>query len=147
MNKAIIMGRLTRDPELKTTQNNTSVCSITIAVDRRFKNANGERQADFIACTAWRQTAEFIAQHFAKGSQLAVVGSIQTSSWDDSDGKKQYKTEVVIDEVYFTGSKPAEAIGATPSQAQPAAAKQSASRPTYTQDMMEASDIGLPFDL
>ena len=105
MNKVILMGRLTRDPELRSTQNNTNLCQFTVAVDRRFKNANGERQVDFINCTAWRQTADFIARYFTKGARIAVVGSIQTSSWDDNDGKKQYKTEVVVDEAYFADSK------------------------------------------
>ncbi len=105
MNKVILMGRLTRDPELRSTPNNINVCQFTVAVDRRFKSASGERQADFINCTAWRQTADFIARYFTKGARIAVVGSIQTSSWDDNEGKRQYKTEVVVDEAYFTESK------------------------------------------
>lgn len=108
MNKVILMGRLTRDPELRTTSSNVSVCSFTLAVDRRFKNANGERQADFISCTAWRQTAEFVSRYFRQGSRLALVGSIQTSSWEDNDGKRQYRTDVVADEVYFADSKRSE---------------------------------------
>lgn len=108
MNKVILMGRLTRDPELRTTSSNTSVCSFTLAVDRRFKNANGERQADFISCTAWRQTAEFLCRYFRQGSRLALVGSIQTSSWEDSDGKRQYRTDVVADEIYFAEGRRSE---------------------------------------
>ena len=104
MNKDILMGRLTRDPELQTTPQGTSVCRFSIAVDRRFSK-DGQRQADFINCTAWRQTAEFICKWFQKGSMIGVVGSIQTRSWDGQDGKKQYATDVVIDEAYFTGSK------------------------------------------
>lgn len=104
MNKAILMGRLARDPEMRQTQSGTAVCRLTIAVDRRFSK-DGQRTADFISCTAWRQTAEFICKYFHKGSMIAVVGNIQTRSWDGADGKKQYATEVVIDEAYFTGAK------------------------------------------
>ena len=104
MNKVILMGRLTRDPELQQTPQGTSVCRLTIAVNRRFAK-EGQTQADFISCTAWRQTAEFICKFFKKGSMIAVVGSIQTRSWDGQDGKKQYATDVIIDEAYFTGSK------------------------------------------
>ena len=103
MNRAILMGRLTKDPELRRTQQGTAVVSFTIAVNRRF--AKEGQQADFINCAAWRQTAEFICKYFKKGSMLAVVGSIQTRSWDGQDGKRQYATEVLVDEVYFTGSK------------------------------------------
>jgi single-strand DNA-binding protein len=104
MNKVILMGRLARDPELQTTPQGTPVCRFTIAVDRRFSK-DGQRQADFISCTAWRQQAEFICKWFKKGSMISVVGNIQTRSWDGQDGKKQFATDVVIDEAYFTGSK------------------------------------------
>ena len=104
MNKAILMGRLTRDPEMRTTPQGTSVCSFSIAVNRRFSR-EGQQQADFINCVAWRQQAEFICKYFSKGSMIAVVGSIQTRTWDGQDGKKQYATEVVVDEAHFTGSK------------------------------------------
>lgn len=103
MNKAILMGRLTKDPDFKTTRNGTAVCSFTLAVERRFKLVQGE--ADFIPCVAWRQTAEFVDRYFSKGQRMALVGSIQVSSWDDDDGKRQYKTEVIADEVYFAESK------------------------------------------
>lgn len=103
MNKVILMGRLVRDPETRTMKDST-VCNFTLAVDRRFKNASGERQADFISCVAWRQTAEFVSKYFTKGSMVAVVGSIQTSTWE-KDGVKQYKTDVNVDEAYFTGKK------------------------------------------
>ena len=104
MNKVILMGRLARDPELQQTPQGTSVCRFTIAVNRRFAK-EGQQNADFISCTAWRQTAEFICKFFKQGSMIAVVGSIQTRSWDGQDGKKQYATDVVVDEAYFTGSK------------------------------------------
>ena len=105
MNKVILMGRLVKDPELKQTPSGVSVARFSIAVNRRFKNDNGEYDADFINCVAWRQTGEFITKYFQKGSMIAVTGSIQTSSWDDKEGKRQYSTEVVVDEAYFTGSK------------------------------------------
>lgn len=104
MNKVILMGRLTHDPEMRQTPNGVSVARLSIAVNRRFAK-EGSQQADFINCVAWRQTAEFICKYFRKGSMIAVSGSIQSRSWDGQDGKKQYATEVVIDEAYFTGSK------------------------------------------
>ena len=105
MNKVILMGRLTKDIEMRQTPNGVSLVRFSIAVTRRFKNSNGEYDADFINCVAWRQTGEFIARYFQKGSMIAIVGSIQTRSWDGNDGKKQYATEVIVDEAYFTGSK------------------------------------------
>ena len=105
MNKAILIGRLTRDPELKTTASGVSVCSFTLAVNRRFKNAEGGYDADFINCVAWRAQAEFICKLFVKGSLFGGVGSIQTRNYDDKDGKKVYVTEVAVDEAYFVGDK------------------------------------------
>ena len=105
MNKAILMGRLTRDPEMRTTQSQLPVASFTIAVDRRFKNANGEKQADFIPIVAWRQQAEFVSKYFHKGSRIVVVGSVQTRNWEDNEGNKRYATEVIADEIYFGDSK------------------------------------------
>ncbi len=104
MNKAILMGRLTRDPEVRQTTSGISVTRFTIAVNRRFAK-EGAQEADFINCVAWRETGERIARYFHKGSMIAVVGSIQTRSWDGQDGKRQYSTEVVVDEWDFTGSK------------------------------------------
>ncbi|MBO5060025.1 MAG: single-stranded DNA-binding protein [Clostridia bacterium] len=104
MNKVILMGRLTRDPEMRQTPNGVAVCSFSIAVNRRFAK-EGQQTADFLNCTAWRQQAEFICKYFQKGSMIAVVGSLQSRSWEESDGKKRYATDVVVDEVYFTGSR------------------------------------------
>ena len=104
MNKAILMGRLTADPELKQTPNGVLVTRFTLAVNRRFAK-EGQQQADFISCVAWRNQAEFLCRYFHKGSMAAIVGSIQTGSYDGEDGKKRYTTEVVADEVYFTGEK------------------------------------------
>ncbi len=106
MNKAILMGRLTRDPELRYTSNtNTAVCNYTLAIDRRFSRQGEERQADFIPIVAWGKTAEFCSRYFQKGQQVAVVGRIQTRTWDDNEGKRHYVTEVIADEVYFADSK------------------------------------------
>ena len=113
MNKVILMGRLTRDVEMRQTPNGVSVARFSIAVDRRFSGKDGQRQADFINCVAWRQTGEFIARYFQKGSMIAVVGSIQSRSWDGQDGKRQYATEVIIDNAFFTGSKNESGSGAT----------------------------------
>lgn len=104
MNKAILVGRLTRDPELKTTGSGVSVCSFTIAINRRFKNAEGNYDADFINCVAWRQQAEFISKFFSKGRMVGVIGSIQTRNYD-KDGQRVYVTEVVADEIHFVDSK------------------------------------------
>ena len=104
MNKAILMGRLTAEPELKQTPNGVLVTRFTLAVNRRFAK-EGQQQADFINCVAWRNQAEILCRYFHKGSMAAVTGSIQTGSYDGEDGKKRYTTEVVADEVYFTGEK------------------------------------------
>ena len=105
MNKAILVGRLTKDPELKTTGSGVSVCSFTLAINRRFKNAEGNYDADFINCVAWRQQAEFISKYFSKGRMVGISGSIQTRSYDREDGQRVYITEVVADEVSFVDSK------------------------------------------
>lgn len=104
LNKVILGGRITADPELKNTQSGLSVCSFTIAVNRKM-GKDKEQQTDFINCQAWRQTAEFIAKYFRKGSPICVVGSIQTRSWTDQNGSKRYATDVVVDEAMFVDSK------------------------------------------
>lgn len=105
LNKAILMGRLTRDPELKFTQNGTSVVSFNIAVDRNYSGQSGERQTDFIPVTAWRKTAEFISQWFEKGQMIVVVGEIQSRNWQDKDGNKRTSIEILANEVQFGESK------------------------------------------
>ena len=105
MNKVVLMGRLTRDPETRYTQgNNTAVCSFSLAVNRRVKQ-EGQPDADFINVVAWAKTAEFVGKYFTKGQQVAVVGRIQTRNYDDKEGKKVFVTEVVAEEVYFADSK------------------------------------------
>lgn len=105
MNKAILVGNLTRDPEQRTTSSGIAVTSFTVAVRRRYKDADGNYQADFINCVAWRSTAEFVAKYFTKGSRIGVVGTIQTRTYNDQNGNKRYVTGVVADEVEFAGSK------------------------------------------
>ena len=105
MNKVELIGRLTKEPEIKLTSNQTQYCNFTIAVDRRFKDANGQRQADFINCVAWKNTAVFIQKYFHKGNKIGVVGSIQTRSYDDQNGQKHFVTEVIADEVEFVESQ------------------------------------------
>lgn len=104
MNKCIIIGRLTKEPEVKNTSNQVTVCTFTVAVDRKFKDSNGQRQADFINCVAWRQTATFISQYFHKGSRIGLTGSIQTRTYEDKNGDKKFITEVVVDEAEFVES-------------------------------------------
>lgn len=104
MNKAILMGRLTKNPEIKYTTNNTAICNFTIAVNRRFKQEN-QPEVDFINIVTWSKTAEFCSKYFVKGQQVVVVGRIQTRTWDDAEGKKHYATDVVAEEAYFADSK------------------------------------------
>lgn len=104
LNKTILGGRLTSDVELKQTPNGISVCSFTIAVNRKVSKGN-EQQTDFINCVAWRNTAEFISRYFKKGSSICVVGSLQTRNWTDDKGNKRNATDVVVDEVMFVDSK------------------------------------------
>ncbi len=103
MNKVILKGNLTKDIELQTTNNGTSVTKFTVAVQRRFANADGERETDFINCVAWRNTAEFLGKYFSKGKQIIVCGAIQTRTYEADDGTKRYVTEVLVDEVDFCG--------------------------------------------
>ena len=105
MNKVILMGRLTADPELKTTPSGVSVASFGIAVDRKYAKQGEERQTDFINIVCWRQKAEFVCKYFVKGQLIALEGSIQTRQYQDKNGNKRTAFEVVADNVYFTGDK------------------------------------------
>ena len=118
LNKVILIGNLTADPELKQTPNGVSVASFSIAVQRRFANRNDAQAqtADFINIVAWRQSAEFICRYFKKGRPICIVGSIQSRSWQDAQGNKRYATEVVVDEASFVDSKPDGNSGAGQSQ-------------------------------
>jgi len=103
MNEIVLMGRLTRDPELRTTGSGTPVCSFTLAVYRDYNN--GEKQTDFIDCVAWRKTAEFVNRNFLKGKMAAVTGSLQLRDWTDKDGNKRRAAEVNVRSVHFCGDK------------------------------------------
>ena len=106
LNHIVIMGRLTRDPELRRTGSGTAVASFSVAVERDFgKNENGEKETDFIDCVAWRQTGEFVSKYFTKGRMIVVSGRLQVRSWTDKDGNKRRTAEVVADNVYFGDSK------------------------------------------
>ena len=105
LNKVILMGRITRELELKQTPQGVPVLSFSIAVDRNFVKQGEERQADFINCVAWRQQAEFITKFFGKGRMICVEGNLRTRTYDDQNGNKRYATEVYVDSAYFTGEK------------------------------------------
>ena len=105
LNKVVLAGRLTADPELKQTQSGISVTSFTLAVNRKYAKDQEQQQTDFISVVAWRQTAEFISRYFKKGSALCITGAIQTRSWQDQQGQKRYATEVIADEAMFVDSK------------------------------------------
>ena len=105
MNKAILIGNLTKDPEITTTNNGVSVCRFTLAVSRRYANAEGERETDFINVVVWRNLADNCHKFLKKGSKAAVVGSIQSRSYDANDGTKRYITEIVAEEVEFISTK------------------------------------------
>ena len=108
LNKIILMGRLTRDPELRKTGNGTAVTSFTLAVDRDYKPQDGERETDFIDVVAWRGTGEFVSKYFTKGRMAVVEGRLQVRDWKDKDGAKRRSTEVIADNVYFGDSNRSE---------------------------------------
>ena len=105
LNKIFIMGRLTRDPELRRTQSGTAVTSFSLAVDRDFKSQSGEKETDFIDVVAWRSTAEFVSKYFTKGSMIVVSGRLQIRNWTDKEGNKRRSAEIVAESVYFGDSK------------------------------------------
>lgn len=104
MNKFIGLGRLTKNPELRSTQSGLKVASFTLAINRNFKNKEGKYDADFLNCQAFKNTAEFIEKYFKKGSMMAITARAQTRNYDDNDGKKRFVTEFIVEEVYFAGS-------------------------------------------
>ena len=146
LNHVIIMGRLTRDPEIKYTQSNTPVASFSLAVERDFGGRDGgEKHTDFIDCTAWRQTAEFVSKYFAKGSMAVVSGRLQIREWNDREGNKRRSAEVVADNIYFGESKRREggdnrgASNSAPKHEPPAN-----SAPTFT-ELSDDDPSELPF--
>lgn len=147
LNHIVIMGRLVRDPELRRTGNGVAVTSFTLAVDRDFgKNENGEKETDFIDCTAWRQTGEFVSKYFSKGRMAVASGRLQIRNWTDKDGNKRRSAEVVADNVYFGDSKNGNAQGEIGGTEQ---LYESMKNGTFSTDsdfaMLEGEDDALPF--
>lgn len=150
LNKIIIMGRLTRDPELRYTQSNVPVCSFTVAVDRDYAS-NGEKQTDYIDCVAWRAGGEFVSKYFTRGSLIVVDGRLESRKWQDRDGNKRTSWEVNVDHTYFGGSKrDNDGIGtqAQSSASAPAPAQPSSNYPLqqgFTDIDPDEDDGELPF--
>lgn len=148
LNRIILMGRLTRDPELRRTQSGVAVTSFSLAVDRDFKSQSGEKETDFIDIVAWRGTAEFVSKYFTKGRMAVVEGRLQIRDWTDRDGGKRRSAEVVAENIYFGDSKrdavPAVDYGTPPPYGVPAAASHI---PAAASDFAEISeeDGELPF--
>lgn len=142
MNKVELIGRLTKDPEIRMTANQVAFCNFTLAVDRSFKDSNGQRQADFINCVAWRQTATFIQKYFRKGNRLGVIGSIQTRNYEDKNGQKVFVTEVIVDEAEFVESQSAQASAPAPAPQEQAQAPEPKAAPTEDEPVGE-----LPFEI
>jgi len=140
MNKAILIGRLTADPELQTTSSGVDVCRFSLAINRPFKNQNGETQADFLNIVVWRAAAQNCHKYLKKGSQCAVVGSIQTRSYEDNNGVKRYVTEIVAENVEFLGK----AGGASSDDEYTAPAPQPKARPAIDK-LEQLDDEDLPF--
>ena len=151
LNRIILMGRLTRDPELRRTGSGTAVTSFSLAVDRDFKSQSGEKETDFIDIVAWRNTAEFVSKYFTKGRMAVVEGRLQIRDWTDKDGGKRRSAEVVADNVYFGDSKRdgGDNSGYTPGYA-PAPASHSAAPSNFSASGSDFAEIGeddgeLPF--
>lgn len=147
MNKAILVGNLAADPESRTTQSGVLQCTLRLAVQRRFANAQGEREADFFNVICWRQTAEFCAKYLSKGRKIAVEGSLQNRSYEANDGSKRYVTEVIAESVEFCDKKDA---GARATAAQPVAQRSAQPEPNRQMNMTEmgfsaVEDDDLPF--
>ena len=150
LNHIVIMGRLTRDPELRRTGSGTAVASFTLAVDRDFGNReSGERETDFIDCVAWRQTGEFVSKYFTKGRMAVVSGRLQIRNWTDKDGNKRRTAEVVADNVYFGDSRREGETGGNTYGAAPAAPNfggySAPAAPASDFAMLDDNDAQLPF--
>ena len=149
LNHITIMGRLTRDPELRRTGSGIAVASFTLAVDRDFgKNENGERETDFIDCVAWRQTGEFVSKYFAKGRMIVVDGRLEMRDWTDRDGNKRTSAEINVDNAYFGDSKrDGDSTGSYGGNTYAAPAAPAYSAPNSGSDfaMLDDDDAQLPF--
>lgn len=146
LNHITIMGRLTRDPELRRTGNGTPVASFTIAVDRDFSSKDGgEKETDFIDCVAWRQTGEFVSKYFTKGRMAVVSGRLQIRNWTDKEGNKRRSAEVVADHVYFGDSKREESSGGNYGGYTAPALPEQSTTPASDFAMLDDDDAQLPF--
>ena len=147
LNHITIMGRLTRDPELRRTGSGVAVASFTVAVDRDFgKNENGEKETDFIDCVAWRQTGEYVSKYFTKGRMAVVSGRLQIRSWTDKDGNKRRTAEVVADNVYFGDSKrEGDSTGSYSAPASDFGGYTAPAAPASDFAMLDDDDAQLPF--
>lgn len=143
INRIVLMGRLTADPEVKQTNTGTSICRFTIAVERNFAGADGKRQTDFIPCTAWRQTADFIGRYFAKGSMMAVDGSFQSQRYTDNSGNARTAYTVNVEQVSFAGDKPQDKA---PAQSQTQGQIRGQGRPQQRQQYAPAYDDFCEFE-
>ena len=141
LNKLIVMGRLTRDPELRRTQSGKAVVSFTLAVERDFKTENGERETDFIDCVAWGTTAEIVSKYFTKGRMAVASGRLQIRNWTDKEGNKRKAAELVADSVYFGDSKKETDSSASPQNDRP----YTETTPAADFAMLEDEDTELPF--
>ena len=139
LNHIVIMGRLTRDPELRRTGSGVAVASFTLAVDRDFTGKDGEKETDFIDCVAWRNTGEFVSKYFSKGRMACVSGSLQIRNWTDKDGNNRRQAEIVADNVYFADSKNAAENGGS----RPTAATAAPAAGSF--ELMDIDDEELPF--
>lgn len=155
MNKAILIGRLTRDPELRTTPTGRNVCQFSIAVNRTYTSANGEREADFINCVVWDKQAENLCRYQKRGNQIAVDGRIQTRNYDDKDGKRVYVTEIMVSNISYLDTKKDDSnfnnLEEPPMQAGPITGEQVDATPIQNDpfaafgDGVEVNDSDLPF--
>ena len=144
-NKAILIGRLTAEPELKQTPSGVYLVNFQIAVDRRFRSKDGERQADFITIVCWRQQAEFVTKYFHKGDPIGIEGSIQTRNYEDRQGNKRTAVEVVADNVFFVGGRGSGSAAPAPVQNTPAAAPEAYSSGAASDFEEVEIDNDLPF--
>ena len=144
MNKVFLIGNLTKDPDVRTTGGGTSVCTFTVAVDRRFKAQNGEKVTDFFTIVAWRQLADLCGRYLAKGRKVSVVGELQNRSYDAKDGSKRYVTEIVADEIEFLTPKGQDSgnSGYAPSSS---FERQAHREPMAPEGFTEIEDDELPF--
>lgn len=144
INSVVLMGRLTADPELKTTSSGTNYCRFSVAVERPFKNGD-EKITDFVNCVAWRQTAEFVSRYFTKGQMIAVEGSIQTGSYTNKDGIKVYTTDILVNSVSFTGDKRGGETASEPAPEDKPPKQTRAQRVNHTEVTPDMTDDDLPF--